>query len=473
MKKYKFLLLALFSICLLSACDLIDPTEVDNPAITEEKLLQDATGGAEPLITGLKFDFANALMQTIKYTELVSDNYDNTSTFLSNIADNPWAILPSETDLDDTREIYFRLQTLHAKALFGLEVILPKDSKATHEDYATVYFYKGMAILLLSENFSAFPLQENGGMIKAKDALQIGVDHFKKSIELNGSTENTTKCAYALARAYRQLGDKVNAERYANEALSLDGQYLLLTEYDDVNLDNIINTFTVTRNLHDLQPLPRLDYLDPKYTTQITSIPALKSEEAYLILAEIAIVNNNLSTAKANLIDAINLALSRPKENFKDRDPRNDRPNDNDCIVKADANSIGINGLIKKRNNSFVEIATISNTSVTADQVNSAITSTDLYKLLYLIRQEIFFSEGRRMSDLGIRLPVMQTQIDANPSINPGEYGTSVYVPAFIPTGYGLDEFTYDSATKVVTITYDMNKLISQNINLVSPFLMH
>ncbi len=473
MKKYKYLIIAVFSVYLLAGCDLLDPTEVDNPAITEEKLLQDATGGAEPLITGLKFDFANALMVTIKYTELVSDNYDNTSTFLSNIADNPWGILPSETDLDDTREIYFRLQTLHAKALFGLDVILPKDAKATQEDFATVYFYKGMALLLLSENFSAFPIQEKGGMVKAKDALSIGIEHFKKSIELDASAENLQRCNFALARAYRLIGDKINAEQYANASLALDPQYLLLTEYDDVNLDNTINTFTVTRNLHDLQPLPRLDYLDPKYPTQITPIPALKAEEAYLILAELAIVNGNLGTAKTHLIDAINLAISRPKETFRDRDPRSNRPNDDDYIVKSDANSDGISGLVKKRSNSYVEVAPISNTSVTPDQVNAASSATDLYRILYLVRQEIFFSEGRRMSDLGIRLPVMQTQIDASPSINPGEYGTTVYVPSFIPTGYGLDEFTFDVNTKIVTIAYDMNKLISQNINNVSPFLMH
>ncbi len=473
MKKYKYLIIALFSLYIFAGCDLLDPTEVDNPAITEDKLLQDATGGAEPLITGLKFDFANALMQTIKYTELVSDNYDNTSTFLSNIADNPWAILPSETDLDDTREIYFRLQTLHAKALFGLDVILPRDSKATNEDYATVYFYKGMALLLLSENFSAFPIQEKGNMVKAKDALNIGIEHFRKSLELDASSENTQRCTFALARAYRLAGDKVNAEQYANAALALDNHYLLLTEYDDVNLDNTINTFTVTRNLNDLQPLPRLDYLDPKYPSQTSSIPALKAEEAYLILAEIALVDGNLGAAKINLIEAINLATSRSKETFKDRDPRTDRPNDNDYLVKADANSDGISGLIKKRSNSYVEISTVSNTSVTADDINAAISTTDLFRLLYLIRQEIFFSEGRRMSDLGIRLPVMQTQIDANPNINPGEYGTTVYVPSFIPTGYGLDEFTYDSNAKIVTIAYDMNKLISQNINSVSPLLMH
>ena len=136
---------------------MLDPTEVNNPAITEDKLLEDATGGAEPLIAGLKYSFSDALMKTITFTEVTSDNYDNVFTFLSNIIDNPRDILPSETVLDDTREIYFELQTIHAKALFGLSVILPKDAKASNEDYATVYFYKGMALLMLSENFCGIP----------------------------------------------------------------------------------------------------------------------------------------------------------------------------------------------------------------------------------------------------------------------------------------------------------------------------
>ena len=97
---------------LLSACELVDPTEVENPAITQEKLFEDATGGAAPLITGLEYAFAEAVLVTTYFTETVSDNYINTNTHLSTVIDEPRMITPNDQYLGDDREIYFRLQVV-------------------------------------------------------------------------------------------------------------------------------------------------------------------------------------------------------------------------------------------------------------------------------------------------------------------------------------------------------------------------
>ena len=472
MKYFKILLIIMAINLMFYSCNLLDPTEVNNPEITEDKLLEDATGGSAPLITGLKYSFSDALMKTVVFTEVTSDNYDNVYTYLSNIIDNPRDILPSETVLDDTREIYFELQTIHAKALFGLNVILPKDKNVTNEDYATVYFYKGMALLMLSENFAAFPIEENGTMVKSEDALKIAVDNLKESLTLDNSSDNSSKCNLALARAYRLLGDKTNAALYAEAALAINPQYVFAAEYDAANLDNEVNTFTVARaNSNDMQPLPRLDFLDPKFVDEVSPISSLKTEEAYLILAEVALANGDISRAQTEMDNAIILAKSREIILFTDNDPRDERPNADDFLVKYDNQSTPVANLIKKRDGSSIQISQISNTSVTESDVNSTSNSTELFRLLYLLRQEIFFSEGRRMSDLGIRLPVMQTQIDANPNINAGDYGTYVIVPSYIPAGYGLDEFTIDETNKIVTISYDMNKILAQNISSVSPLL--
>ncbi len=472
MKNIKIIIVTLAIGFIFFGCDLLDPTEVNNPAITEDKLLEDATGGSAPLIAGLKYSFSDALMKTVTFTEVTSDNYDNTFTFLSNIIDNPRDILPSETVLDDTREIYFELQTIHAKALFGLNVILPKDKNVTNDDYATVYFYKGMALLMLSENFTAFPIEENGVMVKSEDALKIAIDNLKEALNLNNSSENSSKCNLALARAYRLLGDKINATSYAEAAIAINPQFVFAADYDAANLDNEVNTFTVARaNSNDMQPLPRLDFLDPKFVDQVSPISALKTEEAYLILAEVALANGDIFKAKSEMINAITLAKSREVISFTDEDPRDERPNADDFLVKFDNQSAPITNLIKKRGGASINISPISNTSLTESDINAASNSTDLFRLLYLLRQEIFFSEGRRMSDLGIRLPVMQTQIDANPNINLGDYGTYVIVPSYIPTGYGLDEYTVDETNRIVTISYDMNKILAQNISSVSPLL--
>jgi len=90
------------------------------------------------------------------------------------------------------------------------------------------------------------------------------------------------------------------------------------------------------------------------------------------------------------------------------------------------------------------------------------------FRTLYLLRQEIFFLEGRRMSDLGIRLPVTQRQIDGNANITPGSPGTTVVVPDYIPATDEMRRFT--TAGTTVTILWDMNKVLAANRSRVSPF---
>ncbi len=472
MKKYYkngciFLLLFLLSI---AGCDLIDPTEVHNPSITDKNLLADASGGTEPLLIGLDYAFSNAVMKTVVYAEIVSDNYMNTGTFFSTIIDKPRNIAPNEQYLNDDREIYFRLQALHALAVFGLNTVIPSDPLTTNPQKARVYFYKGMALLLLSENFLAFPVEDNGSMVQAGDALKIAVEDFNNSLQLDPGGNNAINCKLALARSYRLMGDKSNAQIAANEALGASQNYVLYAQYDPVNLINDAWIFTINRTGDDFQPLPRLDFLDPKCLSKDAPIPVLKSEEAYLILAEIAISNSNFSEAKQQMINVINLANSRDVVQFTDNDKRRGRPNLDSFKSKADASAQEVSGLIYKRTGSTVNCYPVSHTNLTPDYINSLTTLDDHYYALYLLRQHIFFSEGRRMSDLGIRLPVMQREIDSNPKVNFGESGTLVKIPSYIPPDNQMDTFTIDEANNVVTMNYDMNKIIVQNITSVGPF---
>lgn len=464
--------LLLFLMIFNTGCELIDPTEVNNPSITQEKLFKDATGGAKPLLSGLEFAFSDAINRTSFFTEVVSDNYVNTSTFISTQLDDPRLITPNDQYLGDFRELYGKLQILHALADFGLNTVLKADQQSTNKDAARVHFYKGMAILLLCENFQAFPLEENGKMIESKDAFNIALSEFNKSYVLNSTGTHAIDIKLALARAYRLSKKKDSAVLAANEALGLSNNYVFSAEYDPINLTNRMNLFTVVRNQNDMQPLPRLDFLDPKFANRDGSdpIPVLKSEEAYLILAEAALSNGDLGGTKTHLRDLIQLVKTRNEVPYLDRDPRRNRPNNNNDKVKADASSPAIAGLIFKRSNSTVNTYPVSATSVTEDQINSLTDNNEAFRVLYLMRQEILFSEGRRMSDLGIRLPVMNRQIDANPNVHPGDLGTSVYVPSFIPQGRDLDSFEYDANANLVTIKYDMNKILMQNKSSVSPF---
>jgi len=468
--KLKYLLMIFLPLVFLASCDLIDPTEVENPAITEDKLFEDASGGATPLIVGLRYAFSDALTKTTIYTEIASDNYQNIFTFLTSIADNPRGITPNEQYLGDNRQIYMKLQIFLALSNFGIDVILPADALANDEQRAETHFFKGMALLMLSENFAAFPIVENGAAVRSEDAVLLAIEEFNTAYNLLPSGENAINCKLALARAYRFAGNKAQAVAEAQNALGMSTDYIYNAQYDAINLTNELNLYAVRRTAYDLQPLPRLDFLDPKYTLRDDPIAALKSEEAYLILAEAELSNNNLSTAKNYMADVINLALSRTTQSFRDTDQRPDRPNNSDFKVKADASSPEISGLLFARSGNTVTNYPVSGTSLTVDFVNGLTTKEELYHALYLLRQEIFFSEGRRMSDLGIRLPVMQRQIDANPNFNAGDYGTVVIVPEYIPQGKDMDGFTVDETAGVVTMLYDMNKIIVQNISLVSPF---
>ena len=97
------------------------------------------------------------------------------------------------------------------------------------------------------------------------------------------------------------------------------------------------------------------------------------------------------------------------------------------------------------------------------DNHNSAL------ELLYLMRQEIFFAEGRRPADLGIRLPLCE--VEAANASNGAEY-TQAWIPSFIPLNGGMDDFTIDQQAMTVTIAHNMNRVIVDNAHSadVAPF---
>ena len=120
-------------------------------------------------------------------------------------------------------------------------------------------------------------------------------------------------------------------------------------------------------------------------------------------------------------------------------------------------------GFVLTRSLPTVRVATVSGTSVTNARIDAITTADDALYVLYLMRQEIFIGEGRRMADLGIRLPVAQTEIIANPNTKAGEAYTLSLVPSFIPKGFDMDAFTYDQTAKTVVIKFDMNAILVQN----------
>jgi hypothetical protein len=458
------LVLVLFS---MAACDLVDPSKVDNPQITSDNLLENPVGGTTSLVTGMRRYFSNTIGISTLVGDMVSDNLDNRTSFYDNTLSFPRTITGNSFTYN---AMYENALQLNALADFGIASILPGDIFATNDQKAEIYFYKGMALLILGESYTAFPIAEKGPAVTAQQALQSANDQFQTAFNLTTQNGMKTNCRMARARTYRLLGDKVNAAAEANAALALGGStYLFAAQFDPAQLIATTYNALVGRSTNDLQPLPRLDFLDPKFTTNGTQIPALKAEEAHLILAEVALANGDLAGAKTSMKNAITVAKARATSTYNDKDTRSGRPNDPAILIKSDANEPAIAGLIQKRGgSSIVTVYAVSGTSVTTAMVDTLSSVAAHFRTLYLLRQEIFFLEGRRMSDLGIRLPVTQRQIDGNKNITPGSPGTTVVVPDYIPASDEMRRYT--TAGNTVTILWDMNKVLAANRSRVSPF---
>lgn len=470
----------------LGGCDFLDPTNVENPRTTGEDLAQ-AAQPVRALLPGLRANFARAMSATVTNTENVSDNYSIHGTGILKELDDPRSVTPAVANgTGGSTGAYWTAQELRALADFVLDEIAPAAGNATPAQIAEARYYRGMALLLLSENFSHAPREEDGPLVPAAQLRDMAVTDLQAATAAEAPIGLAAEAA--LARAFRWAGDAGQARQHAQNVLSADPNFLFMVEYDASSVSNGPFSFLFLRALQEMQPLPRLDFLDPKFTSREAGIPVAKAEEMHLILAEADLAAQNGASGRAHLVDAIEVASARPVESFNDNDPRASldlsiRPRDSEILVRADANSPYRAGLVLDRLEPGIPVPTISSTSLDPDSI-AGIPAGDmdaLWHALWLARQEILFLEGRRMADLGIRLPIMLREIDTNPNISEGDPGTVAVVPAYIPEGDRMDLFEPftlyegdlldDSQTLVgdrVTILVDMNRVLVQNA--VSPF---
>src|SRR5690606_24300448 len=110
-----------------------------------------------------------------------------------------------------------------------------------------------------------------------------------------------------------------------------------------------------------------------------------------------------------------------------------------------------------------VAVPIVSGTSVTPAMLADATDEESLLELLYLMRQEIFVLEGRRMSDLGIRFPVAMQEAESNGNVGPGSQYLQAQLPSFIPLNRELDAFDYQDGETLVVIHHNMNRVLVEN----------
>jgi tetratricopeptide (TPR) repeat protein len=453
----------------LSGCDLLDPTNVTNPNTT----LEDLANSAEPtkaLLPGVRAQMARAV-SSLTLLDLVTDNIEISFTNISGEMNDPHGVNPDGGSYNGTGGPYWNLQELRAFADFVIDSIGPSDAKATPRMLGEARYYRGMAFLMQGENFSGVPVTTNAAPTGWQQLIDMGIADFQAALTMDPTADLATAIRGALARAYRARGNAQQAEAFARQVLTASANFLQVQPFSTGEIENPIFGDDRTR-----QPLPRLDFLDPKYTTRAAGIPTGKAEELHLIIAEIEMQRGSYTAAAARIADAVRVARARPTGTLDDRDQRLNadltvRPRSSAILVRADPQSPYRAGLVLARPG-VVTVPTISGTSLRADSVAALTDPSQIRHAFWLARQEIFYAEGRRLNDLGVRLPLTARELDSSPVLERSIPEARVQVPAYIPTGV-VDRFSPRSPyvnktqggtleTNQITIDVDMNRILAQ-----------
>jgi hypothetical protein len=469
-------MLTVMATSLLIGCGAFKPTDVVNPNVTDHAFVGSPGAGAAWLI-GTQRQFALTLNQVVLNTELASDNYFNNYTTNAQKFDVPILeyIDPQVTS------IQANIATLREMGTFGLDTVFARDSAVTPNNRAELLFYRGMAELFVGENFVALPATANGPMVTWQGQLRLAIADFTAARAASTNAPSVQSYTLALARAYYRLGDKPNAVKEATALLAANPTFIRNAVFDAISGPANDMQTVLTSSVNNFQPLPRLDFLDPKYPNRGPSVQSpvafLKAEEAHLILAEALLSDNNVVAAKDRLKQLLTLVQSRTVELVDSRIQLRGRaggkivyPNSSDTKVAFAPGGPLLSGYVLTRSAGTVPVATVSGTSVTSARIDAISTVDDGLYVLYLMRQEIFIAEGRRMADLGMRMPVAQTEVLANPNASAGVDYTQAQIPSFIPLAYGMDSFTYDATAKTAVMAFDMNQILVQN--KTSPFVL-
>ena len=459
--------LIIFSLSILAiSCtgdfgDAVDFKEVENPNLSESSVVGQPNS-ASIWLSGLERQLAIAFNETLVLSELGSDNYVNTQTFFNQFMDG-LEIQITDPDMRDTQR---QIQRLRELAVFGLSQVGPGDPNYDTATEAEFNFFEGMSYLMSAMYFSALPAEPTGVPITANEHYQNAIASFDTAIALTPQPEYHL----AKARANYYLGNKNEAVAAATAALGLSGDFDRFVLFDQANgpVNIFENALYQRATFDDLQPLPTLDFLDPKYsflsTSQDAPVHYLKAEEAYLILAEAALADNNITAARTNLNNLLDLIDTREVRNIDDsieqrsQVDEGSRPDSEDIVVNGRA------GLVLSRQDGNVDVPSVSGTSLTAADVAAMQDDDAGLALLYRTRQEVFIAEGLRFVDMGVKLVIDENEILLNENINEGDLGTTPVIPSFIAAVVGdLDAINYEPGSTTASTVIDLNQILVNN----------
>ena len=473
-RTYAHAVIVLLLLSQSAGCDLLDPTGVENPGVLES----DFVSFSEPVaawLRGMNRDLAIALDQIIVPAEIASDNYTNTQTFFNQFMDR----LEFDYKDVDVEQALREVAQLREEAEFGLNQAINIDPDVTPDQVAELYFYRGFTLLITGEYFHLAPSDSAGRPVPSAEHFRLAVGALQQATETTTDAQHRVGYRIALARAYRMLGDRVNARQQAEKAIAADPDYLRFAGYDNQNgpTSDIQDALYDRATFDDLQPLPRLDFLDPKFFRAAQPSPSddddsdvafIKSEEAYLILAEVQLAEGDLASAQETLRHLLALVADRPQTDLADTDEGRtqtrpgSRPDDPAWEVAFSPADTFRTGFVVSREER-VSFPVVSGTHLTTADVDRLENEEAALEMLYLLRQEIFIAEGRRMIDLGLKWPVSEREVMSNPNIDAGDPSTEGVVPDFLPPGAEFDAFTLDADQKQATMLHNLNRILVQN----------
>lgn len=455
------------SALVIVGCEAVDPTDVVNPNLSEAALIGQPNS-SDSWGRGLERQMALVSQETHHIAEIASDNYVNTQTFFNQFLDG----LTVDYQDADLNAQAFDIARLREMATYGLSEVLPNDPTGDADNESTFQFYLGVAHLYSAMYYRALPAEPAGPVLSRATHLDAAIAAFTAS---NNASANVASLL-GIARCQYMKGDAAAAIAAADAAITADaaGDHVTYITFDGQNgpFNTMQDALYDRGSFDDLQPLPSLDFLDPKFAfisaNEDSKIPLFKIEEAHLIKAEAQQSTGGDAAAILTLTDVLNLVASRPtralNDNVEDRTQRNpgSRPDSSDITVDGRA------GLVLYRGGGTVDIPTISGTSYTPADL-AGLSGDALLEMIYRIRQEVFIAEGIRCMDMGITFVMSENELLINDNVSAADVEADV--PAFY-NGVDIDAITYDPVARTCSIDNDVTAIIVANkaSDYVCPF---
>lgn len=197
---------------------------------------------------------------------------------------------------------------------YGLTTVADVDDKTTDADRFHLLYIKAYSFLLAGDFFRALPMENGGEAVEWNTQLAQALSVLDEALPMAQNNDDRALVHTMAARAAYRMGNREVAVSHAQQALQLSADLCRQVQFDSKN--GVLNGAQEAIWSDWFQPLPRLDFLDPKYfqmaSTDQCPITIAKAEENHLILAEASLAANNLADAKSHLTALLKLVKARP-----------------------------------------------------------------------------------------------------------------------------------------------------------------